>query len=43
MFLNGVKLKVKLNNGIYRIYNTESNFIGLGEVKTETLKRDVIL
>lgn len=42
-FLNGVKLTVNLKNDIYRIYDSENNFIGLGEVKENRLKRDVII
>lgn len=41
-FLNGVKLTKKLEDGIYRIYNQEK-FIGLGVVKNNFLKRDVVL
>jgi tRNA pseudouridine55 synthase len=42
-FFNGVKLKMPLHNDIFRIYNDEDKFIGLGIVKDEMLKRDVIL
>lgn len=42
LFLNGVKLTYKLDDGIYKIYyNTE--FIGLGLIENKLLKRDVIL
>ena len=43
LFLNGVKLKTNLQNGIYKIYNEDNAFIGTGEIKEEKLKRDVIL
>lgn len=42
MFLNGVKLTFKLKDDIYRIYNNNS-FLGLGIIKDELLKRDVII
>ena len=42
LFLNGVNLSVEVKDGIYRIYN-EKSFIGLGIVKNELLKRDVIV
>ena len=42
LFLNGVKLTYKLNDGIYRIYNNDK-FIGLGIVENELLKRDIVL
>ena len=38
----GVKLTYKLNDGIYRIYNSDK-FIGLGIVENELLKRDIII
>ena len=40
-FLNGVKINIKLQDGIYNIY--EEKYIGLGIVKDNKLKRDVIL
>lgn len=42
-FLNGVKLTQNLNDGIYRIYDKNMKFIGIGIVKDNLLKRDVIL
>lgn len=41
-FLNGVKITVKQDDGLYRIYNNES-FIGLGKLENHLLKRDIIL
>lgn len=41
LFLNGVMLTFHKNDGIYRIYNNQS-FIGLGVIKNELLKRDII-
>ncbi len=42
-FLNGVKLETDLEDGIYRIYLESEDFIGTGEIKNKTLKRDVII
>lgn len=41
LFLNGVKLTYVQNDGVYRIYNNHQ-FIGLGTIKGNLLKRDVI-
>ena len=42
LFLNGVQLSYKLEDGVYKIYN-EEQFIGLGTVKNNLLKRDIII
>ncbi len=42
LFLNGVKLKEDLENGIYSIYNN-SKYLGLGVIDNKNLKRDVII
>ena len=42
LFLNGVMLTEKQEDNIYRIYS-ENNFIGLGVIKNNLLKRDVII
>lgn len=42
LFLNGVKLTKENIDDIYRIYN-KNNFIGLGIIENNKLKRDVIL
>lgn len=41
-FLNGVKLTFNKEDGLYRIYN-HNVFIGIGVVKNNLLKRDVIV
>ena len=41
-FINGVKLTFKKPNGVYRIY-CENQFIGIGIVENEFLKRDIVL
>ena len=42
LFLNGVQLTWKLEDGIYKIYN-DNYFIGIGTIKNNLLKRDIIL
>lgn len=42
LFLNGVQLSYNLDDGIYKIYSDEQ-FIGIGTVKNNLLKRDIIL
>lgn len=42
LFLNGVKLTYKESDGVYRIYNNK-NFIGLGIIENNLLKRDVVV
>lgn len=42
LFLNGVQLTYKLNDGNYRIYH-EKKFIGIGVIKNNLLKRDIII
>ena len=42
LFLNGVKLNIKGNDGIYRIKNKEI-LIGTGILENNKLKRDIII
>ena len=42
LFLNGVKLTWPLSDGAYKIYSNE-NFIGIGTVRNNLLKRDIII
>ena len=42
LFLNGVQLTWNLEDGIYRIY-CDNKFIGIGTIKNNLLKRDIIL
>ena len=42
LFLNGVRLTFEKSNDIYRIYNN-NEFIGLGIIENNLLKRDVVL
>ncbi len=42
LFLNGVQLKTNKKEGIYKIYNN-NKFIGIGCIKENKLKRDIIL
>lgn len=41
-FLNGVKLTMKQEDGIYRIYH-QHKFVGIGILENQLLKRDIIL
>lgn len=43
LFLNGVKLKQDLSDGIYKIINEDDVFIGTGVVEKGMLKRDIII
>ena len=43
LFLNGVLLTFDLKEGIYNIYNSNNNYLGLGIVRKNLLKRDVII
>lgn len=43
LFLNGVKLRYNLKDSIYRIYNKEKDFIGIGSINKNLLKREIIL
>ena len=42
-FLNGVKLYFQKEDGIYKIYDKSSQFIGIGELKEKKLKRDIVI
>ena len=42
-FYNGVKIATDKQEGIYKIYNTKNEFIGVGVIKNTLLKRDIIL
>lgn len=41
LFLNGVKLSRKEDNGVYKVY-CEGKFIGIGVVEENLLKRDIV-
>lgn len=45
LLLNGVQLSNNNNDGIYKIYNEqeENKFVGIGIVKKQLLKRDIIV
>ena len=43
LFLNGVKITKNQENDIYRIYDKNEKFIGIGIVQDKLLKRDIIL
>lgn len=42
-FINGVKLMDDNKEGIYRIYNANNEFVGIGTVKNGILKRDIVI
>ena len=42
-FLNGVMLTQLYVDGIYRIYNQNDDFIGIGIINKKLLKRDIII
>lgn len=43
LLLNGVKLTQNCDDGVYRIYDDEDVFLGIGVVERRLLKRDVIV
>lgn len=43
LFLNGVQLTYNLQDGIYKIYDFQNKFIGIGTIKNNLLKRDIII
>ncbi len=43
LFLNGVMLTFKIEDGIYNIYSENQKYIGIGIVKNKILKRDVVI
>ena len=43
LFLNGVQLTYNLKEDLYRIYNEEKEFVGIGVVKNNLLKREIIV
>lgn len=43
LFLNGVNLSKKAQDGIYRIYNGQNIFIGTGVIKGSLLKREIVI
>lgn len=43
LFLNGVKLTYALTNDMYKIYNEGDKFVGIGSVKNNLLKREIIV
>ena len=43
LFLNGVKLNNSLKNGDYRIYNEKNEFIGIGKIINNLLKREIVV
>lgn len=42
-FLNGVKIDVSEEDGIYKIYNEDLQFVGIGVLEDGRLKRDIVV
>lgn len=42
LFLNGVKLYNNQENGVYKVYS-QNEFIGIGVINNNFLKRDIII
>ncbi len=42
-FLNGIKLKKNIQDGICRVYSIDNEFIGTAEVEDGFLKRDIVM
>lgn len=43
LFENGVKLTQKYDDDIYKIYNENNEFVGIGIIENQLLKRDIVL
>ena len=43
LFLNGVKLTYNLTDDMYKIYDNNNKFVGIGSVKNNLLKREIIV
>ena len=43
LFLNGVMLTQRYDDGVYKIYNKTNEFVGTGTIKDNLLKRDIVL
>ena len=43
LFLNGVKLAYDLTDDMYKIYDNNNEFVGMGSVKNNLLKREIIV
>ena len=43
LFLNGVKFTVRVEDGLYRIYDEKNKFIGIGSVENNLLIRKIVV
>lgn len=43
LFLNGVKLTQKYDDDIYKVYNENNEFVGIGVIENQLLKRNIVL
>lgn len=42
-FLNGVKIFMNVEDGIYKVYDKNGDFVGIGVAKEGKLKRDIVI
>lgn len=43
LFLNGVKLTQNCDDGVYKVYDKNHEFVGIGVVEGRLLKRDIVI
>lgn len=43
LYLNGVQLSIKQKDGIYNIYGEQNEYIGIGIISNNKLKRDIVI
>lgn len=43
LFINGVKLTQEYDDDIYKVYNENNEFVGIGIIENQLLKRDIVL
>ena len=43
LFLNGVRITQEYDDDIYKIYNENNEFVGIGTIEKQLLKRDIVL
>ena len=43
LYLNGVQLSIKQKDGIYNIYDEQNEYIGIGIISNNKLKRDIVI
>lgn len=43
LFLNGVRITQEYDDDIYKIYNENNEFVGIGTIEKQLLKRDIVI